>query len=123
MAVKLNDRAFEHAKSVIVDGRFVYDDRDAWSKHQPSTDDENRFIEEHGYDEYARWYLGMDDEAREDTKARYKFPYGDFEKAHRCGLLAAESRAGQRRYLDIEPAVAHPHGMRDALHASARTGR
>jgi hypothetical protein len=123
MAVKLNDRAFEHAKSVIIDGRFVYDDRDAWSEHQPSTDDENRLIEEHGYDEYARWYLGTDDEAREDTKARYKFPYGDFEKAHRCGLLAAESRAGQRRYLDIQLAVAHLHGMLDALHASARTGR
>ncbi|MEY2460375.1 MAG: hypothetical protein QOG30_2205 [Acidimicrobiaceae bacterium] len=123
MAVKLNDRAFEHAKSVIIDGRFVYDDRDAWSEHQPSTDDENRFIEERGYDEYARWYLGTDDEASEDTKARYKFPYGDFERAHRCGLLAAESRAGQRRYLDIQLAVAHLHGMLDALHASARTGR
>jgi hypothetical protein len=123
MAVKLNDRAFEHAKSVIIDGRFVYDDRDAWSEHQPATDDENRFIEEHGYDEYARWYLGTDDEASADTKARYKFPYGDFEKAHRCGLLAAESRAGQRGYLDIELAVAHLHGMLDALRASARTGR
>jgi hypothetical protein len=123
MAVKLNDRAFEHAKRVIIDGRFGYDDRVAWSKHQPSADDENRFIEEHGYDEYARWYLGTDDEASEDTKARYKFPYGDFEKAHRCGLLAAESRAGQRRYLDIEFAVAHLHGMLDALRASARTGR
>jgi hypothetical protein len=123
MAVKLSDRAFEHAKSVIIDGRFVYDDRDAWSEHQPSTDDENRFIEKHGYDEYARWYLGTDDEASADTKARYKFPYGDFEKAHRCGLLAAESRAGQRGYLDIELAVAHLHGMLDALHASAGTGR
>jgi len=34
---------------------------------------------------------------------------------HRCGLLAAESRAGQRRYSDIELAVAHLHGMLDAL--------
>ena len=40
--------------------------------------------------------LGDDDEEPEDTKGRYRFPYGDFEKVHRCGLLAAVSRAGQR---------------------------
>jgi hypothetical protein len=27
------------------------------------------------------------------TKRRYKFPYGDFKKAHRCGMLSAEFRA------------------------------
>jgi hypothetical protein len=31
MAVKLNRRAFDHAKKLISDGRFVFDDRDAWS--------------------------------------------------------------------------------------------
>jgi hypothetical protein len=123
MAVKLNERAFDHAKSLIIDGHFVYDDRDAWSEHQPTAADENRFIEEHGYDEYGRWYLGVDDEASEDTKRHYKFPYGDFKRVHRCGLLAAESRAGQRKYHDIELAVAHLHGMLDALHARARVSR
>jgi hypothetical protein len=34
---------------------------------------------------------------------------------HRCGVLAAESRAGQYRYFDIENAAAHLHGMLDAL--------
>jgi hypothetical protein len=29
----------------------------------------------------------------------------------RIRLLAAESRAGQRKYFDIELAVAHLHGM------------
>jgi hypothetical protein len=123
MAVKLNERAFEHAKTLITLGRFVYDERDAWSEHQPSAADENRFIDEHGYDEYARWYLGVDNEASMDTKGHYKFPYGDFEKVHRCGLLAAESRAGQRNYYDIELAVAHLHGMLYALHATASAGR
>jgi hypothetical protein len=101
----------------------VYDGRDAWSEHQPSAADENRFIDDHGYAEYARWYLGVDDEASPDAKVHYKFPYGDFEKVHRCGLLAAESRAGQRKYHDIEFAVAHLHGMIEALHATARAGR
>jgi hypothetical protein len=37
------------------------------------------------------------------------------ERVHRCGVLAAESRAGQRKYHDIEHAVADLHGMLDAL--------
>ena len=48
----------------------------------------------------------MDDEASEHTKARYKFPYGDFERVHRCGLNAAEVRAARQKYLDIEDAAA-----------------
>lgn len=123
MAVTLNERAFEYAKTLVNDGGFVYDDRNAWREHQPSEAEENHFIEEHGFDEYARWYLGVDDEADDDTKGHYKFPYGDFDEVHRCGLLAAESRAGQRKYYDIELAVAHLHGMLDALHATARAGR
>ena len=115
MAVTLNHKAFEHAKGLIKAGRSVYDQRDDWSEHQPTTEEENRFIEQHGFAEYARWYLGVETDAPEDTKGRYRFPYGDFEKVHRCGLLAAESRAGQRKYHDIELAVAHLHGMLDAL--------
>jgi hypothetical protein len=113
--MKLNDRSFEHAKQLIRGGDCVLDERDAWSEHQPSAEDENEFIEQHGWDEYARWHLGVDEQRAEKTKARYRFPYGDFEKVHRCALLAAEARAGQRHYLDIELAVAHLHGMLDAL--------
>jgi hypothetical protein len=123
MAVKLNARAFEHAKQLVGKEQFVYDERDGWSEHQPSAAEENRFIEKHGFDEYALWYLGVDDEAAVDTKERYKFPYSDFRKVHRCGLLAAESRAGQRKYFDIELAVAHLHGMLEALHSTARAAR
>ncbi|MCW3035631.1 MAG: hypothetical protein JWM17_943 [Actinobacteria bacterium] len=115
MAVRLNETALDHAKALIRDGKYVADERDAWSEHEPSAEQENRYIEEHGYTAYARWYLGVDDEENEETKAHYKFPYGDFEKVHRCGVLAAESRAGQRKYYDIELATAHLHGMLDAL--------
>ena len=115
VSVKLNDRAFDHAKSLIRQGKCVLDERDDWSEHQPSAREENEFIEKHGWGEYALWHLGVDTDADEDTKARYKFPYGDFEKVHRCGVLAAESRAGQRKYDDIEAACAHLHGMLEAL--------
>ena len=115
MAVRLNERAYDHAKQLIDDHKVVLDDRDAWSEHQPSARQENEFIAKHGLGEYAKWYLGIDDAEDEDSKGRYKFPYGVFEKVHRCGVLAAESRAGQRKYVDIELAVAHLHGMLDAL--------
>ena len=113
--MKLNERAYEHARRLVADRKVVLDDRDDWSEHQPSTQDENRFIEEHGIDEYARWYLGVDEEQPSTNKGRYKFPYGDFEAVHRCGVLAAESRAGQYKHFDIERAAADLHGMLEAL--------
>jgi hypothetical protein len=120
MAVKLNNRAYDYARSLIEQRRVVLDDRDDWSEHRPAAKEENRFIEEHGIREYGRWYLGVDDEYGDDTKGHYKFPYGDFDKVHRCGVLAAESRAGQQKYLDIERAAAHLHGMLDALMSASR---
>jgi hypothetical protein len=113
--MKLNERAYDHAKNLIANGKFVLDDRDDWSEHQPSTRDENRFIEEHGMDEYARWHLGLNEDQPAENKGRYRFPYGDFEAVHRCAVLSAESRAGQYKHLDIERAAAHLHGMLDAL--------
>jgi hypothetical protein len=93
----------------------VLDGRDAWSEHQPSAQEENEFIDLHGFDEFGKWHLGIDDEKGEHTKGRYKFPYGDFENVHRCGVLSAESRAGQYKYYDIENAAAHLHGMLDQI--------
>lgn len=115
MAVRLNTGAFEHAQKLITEGLVVIDERDAWSEHQPSAEQENEFIRLHGWEAYGRWYLGIDDAEERQTKGHYKFPYGDFERVHRCGVLAAESRAGQYRYFDIENAAAHLHGMIDAL--------
>jgi hypothetical protein len=114
MAAKLNQRAFDHAKKLVEAGKVVLDERDDWSEHQPTAARENEFIERHGVDEYARWHLGVDPSHGEEAKARYKFPYGDFTAVHRCGVLAAEVRAAQQDYTDIEVAAAHLHGMLDA---------
>ncbi|MGA7327064.1 MAG: hypothetical protein WBX25_21900 [Rhodomicrobium sp.] len=114
MPVTLNERAFEHAKALINEGKYVFDDRDAWSEYRPTAQQENEFIRLHGYDEYAKWYLGINDEHREHTKGRYEFPYGDFEKVHRGGLITAESRAGQYKHFDIENAAHQLHQMIDA---------
>ena len=105
-AVKLNVAAFEYAKELIKQGHVVADGRGAWSKDQPSAEAENEFIRLHGFSEYAKWHLGIDDRYAENTKRRYKFPYGDFKNVHRCGALAAQSRAGQYKYYEIENAAA-----------------
>ncbi|HEY0318074.1 MAG TPA: hypothetical protein VGC49_07255 [Solirubrobacterales bacterium] len=115
MAVKLSKRSYEYAEQLVREGKVVLDERDDWSEHQPSAKEENEFIEAHGMNEFAKWHLGIDDSANPDTKGAYKYPYGDFENVHRCGVLSAESRAGQRKHFDIEKAVAHLHGMMEAL--------
>ena len=56
----------------------------------------------------------------EDTKGRYKFPFGDFKRVHRCAVLSAESRAGQYKHHDIELAAAHLHEMIDGMKHKAR---
>ena len=119
MATRLNRKGFDHAKQLINDGRFVADERDAWSEHQASAADENEFIRQNGFNAYARWHLGIDDEQPEETKGRYKFPYGDFKDVHCCAVISAESRAGQYNYKEIEMAAAHLHGMIDGQKRTA----
>ena len=31
-----------------------------WSEHQPSAQEENEYIEEYGFEQYGKWYLGVD---------------------------------------------------------------
>ena len=101
MSIHLNKKALEQARKLVEKGDVVRDDRDDWSEHAPSADDENRFIEKNGWDEYALWHLGEDPEKSEETKGRFSFPYGDFRKVHRCAVLALESRAAQNDHDDI----------------------
>jgi hypothetical protein len=105
MAMKLNQRAFRHAKKLIDDGKVTHDERDDWSEHAPTADQENTFLDKHDWSDYSDWYLGVDDEHPDDTKGHYKFPIGDFKKVHRCGVISAESRAGQNDYDDIRDAL------------------
>ena len=99
----LNDDAVRHCRALIDDGKYVLES--SWSSAQPSTDAENRFIEQHGWDEYAKWHLGFDRSASEETKGRFGFIYGDFTKVHRSGLAAAAERAGQHGHREIERAA------------------
>ena len=104
-SIKLNADAFAFAKQLIDEGHVIADGKGAWTAHRPSADEENEFIRLHNFGEYAKWHLGIDETHAEDTKARYKFPFGDFKNVHRCGLLAVKSREHQFGYAAIEEAA------------------
>jgi hypothetical protein len=103
--LKLNESGLAFAEQLIREGRVVADNKGAWSTHQPSTEEENRFIRLYGFNEYAKWHLGIDPRFAENTKQRYKFPYGDFHRVRRSAILAAQNRATQFKYSDIEAAA------------------
>lgn len=105
MTVTLNEKALSHARGLLRRGEVTYDERDDWSEHAPSTEAENRFIDEHGMPEFALWHLGEDTDKTEGTKGRYLFPYGDFATLHRCAVISGESRAGQYDHASIEKAL------------------
>ncbi|MGV2984634.1 hypothetical protein ACNPNP_13105 [Microbacterium sp. AGC85] len=116
MAMKLNESALTHARGLLRRGQYTADERDAWSEHAPTTDQENDFIEENGLREFAKWHLGEDTDMGEDTKGRYRFPYGDFRTLHRCAVISGESRAGQYKHGTIEKAL---RGLLEAIDRKA----
>src|SRR5438477_10581756 len=103
--VRLNEPSVLYAQELVEQGRVSMDLRNAWGEHQPSAEEGNEFIRQHGFAEYAKWHLGIDDRHSENTKAKYKFPFGDFKNIHRSALLAAKNRARQYSYGDIENAA------------------
>jgi hypothetical protein len=74
MAVKLSRTAYEYAQDQIKAGHVVIDERDDWSEHQPSAAEENRFIEEHGYGEHAKWHLAIQEGRATRTAGGYGPP-------------------------------------------------
>ena len=104
MSITLNKEAVTFAKSLIKDGK-IKNDEGHWGQHNPDSAKENSYLKSHEVAEYAKWHLGQDTSLGEDTKGRYKFPYGDFKTVHRDGLIAAKERAAQQGYHDIEKAA------------------
>lgn len=100
---KVNDSAVRNAEKLIGNGKV--DNSTGWSDGQPSTDDENQFIDENGYEAFGEWHLAIDPEASEDTKSRHAFPFGDFSKVYRDALNSAKQRAAQYGHDEIERAA------------------
>jgi hypothetical protein len=99
----VNDRALAHARELI-DKRLYVVESD-WGSVQPRANDENSYLSSHSWDEYAEWHLGLTDGARDQTKARYAFVYGDFRRVHRMGVISCHYRAAEWRHKEIELAA------------------
>lgn len=106
MSIELNRPALEHARRLVREGKVVRDERDDWSEAAPDAAAENRFIDEHGWTEFSHWHLGVDRSADRETKQAYSFPFGDFRRVHRSGVISGESRAGQYDHTEIRDELA-----------------
>ena len=99
----VNPAAVAHARRLI-DGRQYVLDSD-WGEVQPRAEAENAYLENHPWDDYAAWHLGLTDGANDHTKARYAFVYGDLRRVHRSGLIACVYRAAEWRHKAVELAA------------------
>lgn len=100
---RVNRAAVAKAVELIDAGKV--DDETEWSDAQPSADEENAYIEKHGFDGYGEWHLAIDEGSSPETKGRYAFPYGDFKKLNRAGLTSAKQRAAQYEHAEVEQAA------------------
>ncbi len=100
---RVNEAGVAKAKALIDARQYVV--RSRWADAQLTADDENAFLRNHSWDEYGQWHLGLTDGAREETKARYAFVFGDFRRLHRMGLISCHYRAAEWYHKEIELAA------------------
>ena len=100
---RLNRAAVTHARRLIDAKRYVLDSE--WGDVQPSADDENAYLERHSWKEYAAWHLGLTEGPGDETKARYGFVLGDFQRIHRAAIIACHYRAAEWRHKEVELAA------------------
>jgi len=99
----VNPAGVRHCRELIDAHQYVVSSD--WGESQPSADDQNAFLDNHSWDEYEAWHLGLTDGANEETKARYAFVYGDLRRVHRSGLIACVYRAAEWDHKDVELAA------------------
>jgi hypothetical protein len=99
----VNRRGVKKARALIDASHYVV--RSNWGDRQPSTEEQNRFLGSHGWDEYSEWHLALTDGAAPETKARYAFVFGDFRRLHRSALIACQFRAAEWDHKEIELAA------------------
>ena len=109
----VNDAAVAHARKLIEARQYVLNSD--WGDSQPNAAAENAYLEAHSWEEYAQWHLGLTKGAKDETKARYGFVFGDFRRIHRSGIIACHYRAAEWRHKDIELDVHDPLQLIDEI--------
>jgi hypothetical protein len=99
----VNEDAVARCRALIDKRQYVLDSD--WGDAQPNADTQNAYLENHSWDDYAAWHLGLTAGANDETKARYAFVYGDLRRVHRTGLIACVYRAAEWRHKEVELAA------------------
>ena len=99
----VNEDAVARCHALIDTKQYVLDSN--WGDVQPNADAQNAFLDNHTWDEYAAWHLGLTAGANDESKARYAFVYGDLRRVHRTALIACVYRASEWRHKDVELAA------------------
>jgi len=99
----VNPRAVAHARTLIESRQYVV--RSEWGEVQPRAADQDAYLANHTWEEYSQWHLGLTESARDETKARYAFVYGDFRRVHRSGIIACHYRAAEWDHKEVELAA------------------
>jgi hypothetical protein len=99
----VNPAGVRYAQQLIDARRWVV--RSEWNRVQPRAADQNAFLKNHSWKDYAKWHLALTDDANDETKARYAFVFGDFTRIHRMGLIACLYRAAEWEHKAVERAA------------------
>ena len=100
---EVNPAGVDRCRELIEKRQYVLDSD--WGDVQPNAAAQNAFLENHDWDDYAAWHLGLTEGANDHTKARYAFVHGDFRRLHRTGLNASVYRAAEWRHKRVELAA------------------
>lgn len=125
MAIKLNEKGFRHAQSLIKEGEFEcckglegeYKELHArkckslWKEHQATQDEINKFLITHDLKEYGQWFLGINTDIPENNKDRFVFPYGDLKIVHQDGIEYIEDEARRAGHEEIADAARQLYDM------------
>jgi hypothetical protein len=100
---RVNRAGVAKARALIDAHHYVL--RSRWSDVQPSAAQQNDFLRSHSWKEYGEWHLAVTDGAKDETKARYAFVFGDFRRIHRMGIIACHYRAAEWGHKEVELAA------------------
>ena len=93
---KLNSKGYDNALALVKADKV---DRDSsWSF---TAADGNELLGDEDWENYGKWFLGIDSEADRETKGYYGYPYGKDGKVYRKALIATRQYAGRFNLTDI----------------------
>ena len=86
----LNSVGYDNAVKLIKEGKYNTD-----SDWDFTAADGNEILGDDNWEEYAKWFLAYDNQAEEDTKGRFGYPYGKNGEVYRKALIATRQYAGR----------------------------